>query len=480
MKTYLRPLLFLIAGIVLPAKASTIFNKLPGMDAAQINRVLICNNTPPTIIATSPNTLYRSNEESSFQKLMVLKDEEMSHLCRQSTTNQTLYLAATRNAYQVNATTKRIFSANEGETINHITPHGNKIYIGTSQRLVFADTNLLDWKTVPALSDTAIYSMTSKNDQLYLATEEGVYRLNLDGAFERIFATRRNGDTTSLRAHCIKIDLRSPEKIWICTNKGLYESDDSGASWQRLFITGLGNATINYMDQSPNQPENLFLCTDAGFFKLNTDTGSSEHLYEGLPTPDIRWMDIDIENTIYLSTAQGLFKSSTKPPKGTTGVQNMDNLLAGEPSIHQVQNAALRYNSVHPEKTKAWRDRLKYRALLPKLSVDFDKTIGSSFTQSGHYYASGPNDWGISLTWDMGDLIWNSYEDDVDNRTKLTTQLRMDILDEVNRLYYERLRLKHAIIQTAPSDETFFTQVLRFAELTSTLDGYTGGLFSNP
>lgn len=468
-----RSICILFAAIIaLPAAASALYSKVAGIDDVQIRRVLLRSNQEPTLAVASESAVYLGNP-GSFQKVLVLKDEDLNHLCAD---NDVLYAAGSRNCYQIGNTTKRIFSADEEETIHFILPHRNRLYIGTSRRLVYAEKKLLNWQALPALASTAVYSMQPAGDNLYIVGEDGVYRLNAAGPLYKIFSTRKSSD--GLRARCIKADIQQPDHLWLCTNNGLYASIDGGSSWQKIFIDGLGSASVNYLAQNPADPETLYLCSDAGLFKIEAATGKSEILYQGISTSRIQWIDFSAAGEIYLATDQGLFKSDPTPTETSAPAIGINQLLIGEPTIREVQEAALLYNSVHPTKTQKWKKKLKYRALLPKFSVDYDKTIGSSFSQAGHYYATGPYDWGVSLTWDMGDLLWNSYEDDIDNRTKLTTQLRMDILDEVNRLYFERLRLKHEIAQADPAVPDTFGKILRLAELTATLDGYTGGLYS--
>jgi hypothetical protein len=51
-------------------------------------------------------------------------------------------------------------------------------------------------------------------------------------------------------------------------------------------------------------------------------------------------------------------------------------------------------------------------------------------------------------------------------------------LDEINRVYFERLRLKNEMANFSLKQEELFKKKLRLAELTAIIDGYTGGLFS--
>ena len=80
----------------------------------------------------------------------------------------------------------------------------------------------------------------------------------------------------------------------------------------------------------------------------------------------------------------------------------------------------------------------------------------------------------------MGMLwIWNHYQDDIDTRSRLNTQLRLDILDEINRLYFERKRIKIDLLNNPPKESIDkIKKMMYLEELTAALDAYTGGFFS--
>ena len=247
----------------------------------------------------------------------------------------------------------------------------------------------------------------------------------------------------------------------------------------KLYLTGLGNSAIYQIGQNVNSKNNLYLATENGLLKIDLEQDRVTPIFEGISSSEVWDIAITPENHIFIATNQGLFSDLPMKSENLNRSEKSSSanaIFENEPTIHEVQEIALRYNSVHPEKVEKWRKSLKYRALFPTLSVDYDKTISTS---SGRFY-EGPNDWGLTLSWDLADLVWNDYEDDVDNRNRLTTQLRIDILDEVNRIYFERLRLKQEIL--IESEETssaeIFIKKLRFDELTAALDAYTGGYFS--
>jgi ligand-binding sensor domain-containing protein len=473
-----RILALLFLSILQANNAQAIFNRVQGIEDARIRRVAISRKDPSFVAVASKNNLYFSEDGGDhYRRVLGLKDEQTTHMFIDNDDPSPLvYFAGTRHGYRVGERIEKIFSAKDDEIINFISKHDNHIYVATSSGLYRADASLLNWKSVSALGEVSVNSMTAVGNLIYLACDSGVYRLQPDETAQRLFITR-NSEGSGLVLHQIQADTQVPSRLWLCTNKGIFYSTDKGDTWQKFYVGGVGNISVYSLVQPPKQTGVFYICTDAGLFMVDINEKESHPLFEGLSSSETFWMDFTADGKIYLSTAKGLFTNQIHTPEVLSTPDCMDTLLKGEPPIQLVQEAALHYNAVHPEKTGKWRRKLKYKALLPTLSIDYDNYIRGTVGKDYDNFASGPHEWGVSLSWDIGDLVWHPAETTIDNRTKLTTQQRIDILDEINRLYFERLRLKREILaMTLGEDIT--SKKIRLMELTATLDSYTGGYFS--
>jgi hypothetical protein len=159
------------------------------------------------------------------------------------------------------------------------------------------------------------------------------------------------------------------------------------------------------------------------------------------------------------------------------------------PAIEQVQQAAMRFAEVEPDKIKNWRRLAAKKAWLPQMSLGGNRnTVDLWHWESGSTTKDGDDnlrkghdsfDWDVSLSWDLGDIVWSEAQNSIDVRSRLTVQLRNDILDEVTKIYFERLRVKEDLASLDIWDRKKKREKeLRVKELNAYLDGLTGGYFS--
>ena len=127
------------------------------------------------------------------------------------------------------------------------------------------------------------------------------------------------------------------------------------------------------------------------------------------------------------------------------------------------------------------------KALLPKISVGMDNHRTSNYeiytSATKDYVSTGPdnlyNAMDVSVSWDVSGLIWSDADANIDVRSRLTTQLRNDILDDLRRAYFERRRLQFELMSAPPQDAKLrFEQELRIQELTQAIDDLTGNYLS--
>ena len=165
--------------------------------------------------------------------------------------------------------------------------------------------------------------------------------------------------------------------------------------------------------------------------------------------------------------------------------EETENLMKNVP-IESVHEMAIDYAEVNFEKISKWRSKARWKALLPKISLDFSESIDENVeiykSATTSYVVTGPNemdaDWGIDLSWDLSDLIWNDAQTSIDTRSRLMVRLREDILEEVTRIYFERKRTIFKLENSSENDETFQEKIIKVEELNAYLDAYTGGGFS--
>lgn len=80
---------------------------------------------------------------------------------------------------------------------------------------------------------------------------------------------------------------------------------------------------------------------------------------------------IGMLSLFFLMTIGSTQEEATSPPPIET-MADMEALFAFEPSYQEIQQVAMRYAEVHPDKIAAWRRGASLRAFLPEIRFDYD------------------------------------------------------------------------------------------------------------
>jgi len=162
---------------------------------------------------------------------------------------------------------------------------------------------------------------------------------------------------------------------------------------------------------------------------------------------------------------------------------------AHEPTIREVQEAAITYSRSHPDTVDSWRARARTSALLPqfqsRVRTDFDRDsrTRTNLDAADAVVVTDDNDNSLLLevraTWDLDRVVFNPDELGVWRETMRMANLRDRVVDEVTRRYYERRRLQIDLELTPPTNVADrVRKELRIQELTADIDAVTGGWFS--
>ena len=502
-----------------------------GIIDTDLQKVVVSPGDPDTVYANSLNSVYRTIDGGKTWKeiLSFRGTENTINTLAAASKNENIILAGTREGLyrSDNKGTQwaRVFRGigNLEDSIFSIAVHPVNpeiIFIGTRSGLYRTDNNGKDWnkdRNLPAGAlVTSIAIDNSGTNIIYTATDKGVYKNTNNGIdWQRIFVTNlpeinddiSNQDETintggiksGVEIKSIVIDPADSKIIFAGTTTGLLVTEDGGSTWKKAGTSGLISRDIRHLAISSKDPDSLFAATGKGVFRYSKASDNWHELYKGLVSADVRFLAFSFDHyndsvILWAAAKNGIFKTvpvvQTFSGHSNVEAQQFFSEFANEPTIEEIREAAMVYAEVQPGKIEGWRKAAAKKALLPDLRLEFNNN--KTWQSSTYFYSTKDekykdNDvthdrdraWSVSLTWELGDLIWNDAQTSIDTRSKLMVELRDDILNEVTRLYFERRRMQIEMRYSSNADfKEKIDKELRLQELTADIDALTGSYLS--
>lgn len=183
--------------------------------------------------------------------------------------------------------------------------------------------------------------------------------------------------------------------------------------------------------------------------------------------------------------------AATMTPPKVEGRRLLDR-FASEPTVNQVQQAALSYYALHPEELGKLRSRAGWSHLLPAVRVEVTKELDDEsrslvrfddLEEADDISAQEKREDDLELMaradWELNELVYSPDELSVLRENRLSAKERQKLLNLVTRVYFERRRAQIDLMTSPPSDpKARALAELKIAELTAELDALTGGAFS--
>jgi hypothetical protein len=283
--------------------------------------------------------------------------------------------------------------------------------------------------------------------------------------------------------------------LYAGTDKGIFSSPDGGKSWSAMTSGGI-SGTVNDI-AVPLGQDVVYCATTKGVFEYEAKSQRWGELYKGMDKAvSINSLTLSggDDNSLWASTDKGLYKLEGGRYAGgeyldiERNIKSLNIIFENEPPFVELQKAAIKHADVDPEKIRRWQRESRLKALAPKISVGWDNSTSSNYeiytSATRDYVTVGPDDissgMDVSVSWDVGGLIWSDDQTNIDVRSRLMVQLRNDILDDLRRAYYERKRLQFELVTNPPKDlKAKFEKEFRIQELTQNIDHLTGNYFTS-
>jgi hypothetical protein len=350
-------------------------------------------------------------------------------------------------------------------------------WVGTEVGLFERAPGAAEFRRDVTLPSSDVTGVRTAGDALFVATRAALWMRRGGASFEPVVRGQTEGWWELCGAE------RIGERTLLCVPEGLWVlSDRAAPARQRLNVGALRRLAAG--------PRGLFVASERGLFELAGDP------------PELRTKPAGVDTETYalaagadeilVATATGV----ARVPFGGAVPRELP-LRAKHgrsPDVGAVQRAALDYLELSPAWIGSVETRARRAPLWPELIAGFgsdrararSRGRDQSFTSGdlrdlvdASYDTDAAFDVRVELVWDLQELASPERAILVSRERRELIELRDQVLERVNRLYFERLRALErlaALPEDAGAERVELE--LRARELAAGLDAWTGGAFS--
>lgn len=158
----------------------------------------------------------------------------------------------------------------------------------------------------------------------------------------------------------------------------------------------------------------------------------------------------------------------------------------GEPSIEEIQQAALKYDNCHPDDVDNLIAKMHWSTILPDISFKINKGLQRSesldypnLKRDQSYGIDTDDDFDISFSMDMdlSRFIFHPAEVKVRQHLQNLSERREKLLNTVTKLYFDRREIQINMKYNQYSPEETFEMIIKLTNLTAIINGMTGGVY---
>jgi photosystem II stability/assembly factor-like uncharacterized protein len=484
-----------------------------GIGEIKISSVCVIKEMPDVVFAGGEMGVYRSiNAGKDWVRVLMITGgrKGVNFISYDPKGPSTIYAATADGLY---------FSLDSGESWENrfrgrddaqrdircvaVSSYDDTVFIGTERGLFKSTDSGRHWSPEHYFINKSIRSCAIAQGFCYVCANDGIYyqkgaNSDWDKAYNLIRyeddmeeSLDEDDEDNDAESRHSSVDLNSivirADTVYVSTGDGILSSRIGSQEWRQMDSEGLMTKKIDFI-----------MAEDAGIlaagrggislYEMENDIWVDRSI--GLSTLNITMINGALDKgIIFAATEKGLFRAFLNNDTKSEGRDWISRLRFNEPGIDEILQAAISYAEVSPDKIKWMRSAARNQALVPKITLGICGDINRNIdldrggTNDADFYIEGPRQkkwgWDIGLTWNLGELIWSYHQTSIDVRSRLMVQLRNDILDEVTKLYFERLRLKDELIQGPPQGtRQKALKELRLEELTTNIDALTGGYLS--